>query len=101
MEKSTILMAIFHSDVNLPDKSHKIPLNPIKPPFPYGFPMVRCGRGAETSAAPLPAEVWAEEPPAPRRGRVAAAPGGLAAVSRNKGGLSHENLGFLVFFSDV
>ena len=38
-------MLIFHSYVSLPEgiytnKSHSIPLNPIKPPFSYGFPMV-------------------------------------------------------------
>ena len=31
----------FHSYVSLPEGNHhKIPLNPIKPPFSYGFPYV-------------------------------------------------------------
>ena len=40
MGKSTISMAIFHCYVSSPEGiSHEIPLNPIKPPFSYGFPM--------------------------------------------------------------
>ena len=31
-------MVIFHSYVKLPEGNH--PLNPIKPPFSYGFPIV-------------------------------------------------------------
>ena len=31
-------MAMFNSYVSLPEGNH--PLNPIKPPFSYGFPMV-------------------------------------------------------------
>ena len=37
--KSTISMEIFHSYVQLPEGI--TPLNPIKPPFSYGFPMVK------------------------------------------------------------
>ena len=41
MGKSTISMVIFHSYVSLPDISyHKSAINPIKPTFSYGFPMV-------------------------------------------------------------
>ena len=40
-KKNTISTAMFHSYVQLPkDISHKIPLNPIKPLFSYGSPMV-------------------------------------------------------------
>ena len=38
METSTISMVIFHSYVSLPEG--QAPLNPIKPSFSYGFPMV-------------------------------------------------------------
>ena len=43
MGKSTISMAMFNSYVSSPEGNHhKIPLNPIKPQFSYGFPMVCC-----------------------------------------------------------
>ena len=38
MGKSTISMAMFNSYVDI--TRGYIPLNPIKPPFSYGFPMV-------------------------------------------------------------
>ena len=37
-------MAIFHSFLYVHQRVYpiNIPLNPIKPPFSYGFPMVNC-----------------------------------------------------------
>jgi len=51
MGKSTISMVIFNSYFDI--TRGYIPLNPIKPPFSYGFPMVDITRGYIFSVAPM------------------------------------------------
>ena len=55
MGKFTISMTIFNSYLSLPEGNHhKIPLNPIKPPFSYGFPMVVMGVAELPVLTPFP-----------------------------------------------